>query len=80
VTQSDSKKGNYRIIEHMYALEWVGESNSVIAKITNAPGAVVAVSHSIGGWSYDSFDIELKKARTTYTIDLKTTAGSVEHD
>ena len=66
-------------IDHMYALEWVGEGSSGMATIADAPGEVAAVSHSIGGWSYGSFEIELNKARTTYMIDCKTTVGSAEH-
>lgn len=76
-SQPDPSKDNYRIVDHMYLLEWASGEKGQTAQ---APHAIVHLGKNIGGWNYGHWDISLNRENTVYAIALKTTIGPPRAD
>ena len=60
----------------MFLIEWTKPAAGGQTDTSQEPSSKVMVSHSIGGWNYGNFALQLNKQKTTWMIDLKTTITS----
>jgi hypothetical protein len=55
-SQADPSKDKYRLVDHMYLLEWV---SGVEGQTGQPPQSTVHLGKNIGGWNYGHWDISL---------------------